>query len=300
MNKIKNLSINFVIPFVVFLFFIVLQSSIFFFEYKQKQQQLYNQEIDYIKGITGNLQNTLPDALSHLKKHQIKNIISQITLDANLKTLAVIDNDQKIIVSNFVNQETPLINLQSANFDLQLSQQISPSNEFILQHNQLTEELTVYAPVTTSTNKNNSIPEFNNLIFINYSMKPAISVLRVQALQALFTFTVSLLLTLILLISIMKRFISNPLNNIVQSIKSAKLQDSVAIVQTGFGEVGLLQKELVAISEPEKNCRDKISFNEQRLLHALSGTRDGLWDWDIQQDKVFYSERWKEMLGFEI
>ncbi|MGB0757373.1 MAG: PAS domain S-box protein [Patescibacteria group bacterium] len=38
---------------------------------------------------------------------------------------------------------------------------------------------------------------------------------------------------------------------------------------------------------------------EERLEYALQGARDGLWDWLIQDDKVFFSPRWKEMLGYK-
>lgn len=37
---------------------------------------------------------------------------------------------------------------------------------------------------------------------------------------------------------------------------------------------------------------------ELRWYMALRGANDGIWDWNLETDKVFYSERWKAMLGF--
>jgi PAS domain S-box-containing protein len=44
----------------------------------------------------------------------------------------------------------------------------------------------------------------------------------------------------------------------------------------------------------------KILYNsEQRFSLAMKGANDGLWDWDITNDTMFYSPRWLEMLGYK-
>lgn len=48
-----------------------------------------------------------------------------------------------------------------------------------------------------------------------------------------------------------------------------------------------------------KNVELALAEAEMRWSLAMHGANDGVWDWNLQTNQVFYSERWKSMLGFE-
>ena len=52
------------------------------------------------------------------------------------------------------------------------------------------------------------------------------------------------------------------------------------------------------IFERHKKERE-LQENEQRFDFAMRATNDGLWDWDLSTNAVFYAPRWKSMLGYE-
>lgn len=45
-------------------------------------------------------------------------------------------------------------------------------------------------------------------------------------------------------------------------------------------------------------AESSLRESEQRWQFALEGAGDGVWDWNIQTDQVFYSRQWKAMLGY--
>jgi diguanylate cyclase (GGDEF)-like protein/PAS domain S-box-containing protein len=43
----------------------------------------------------------------------------------------------------------------------------------------------------------------------------------------------------------------------------------------------------------------RLAHSEQRWQFALEGARDGVWDWNLVTNEVFFSRQWKAMLGHE-
>lgn len=43
----------------------------------------------------------------------------------------------------------------------------------------------------------------------------------------------------------------------------------------------------------------ELNESEKRWKYALTGAKDGMWDWNILKNEVFFSESWKEILGYK-
>lgn len=64
-------------------------------------------------------------------------------------------------------------------------------------------------------------------------------------------------------------------------------------------EIDQLRNELSKLRTHQDRCALERYEQENKLSITLGDDSDGLWDWDLTTDQVYYSPRWKSMLGYE-
>ncbi len=86
------------------------------------------------------------------------------------------------------------------------------------------------------------------------------------------------------------------------------LKDAFALLLEGYGGEGehgadftladISEKVLWLIRERE-HMRQALKESEERFDLAMRGSNDGLWDWNLEAGTVYFSPRWKEMIGYQ-
>ena len=71
------------------------------------------------------------------------------------------------------------------------------------------------------------------------------------------------------------------------------------VVDTVWGGEGVLLAALRNVTS-HALAETALRVSEERYALAARAANDGLWDWDLVADKIYYSPRWKLMLGFDV
>lgn len=50
--------------------------------------------------------------------------------------------------------------------------------------------------------------------------------------------------------------------------------------------------------QARREVAERLRISEERFTHALAGTQEGIWDWDIRKDQQWWSPRFMELLGY--
>ena len=87
------------------------------------------------------------------------------------------------------------------------------------------------------------------------------------------------------------------------TLPSKNISETFSIITitviVAFPLVTVLIGKILLAQEENQNNIEELKESKQQLQFAIEGIDEGVWDWDVNTNEVFYSNRWKEILGFE-
>lgn len=282
--KNKSLIVSFLLPLLITIISIMSFYTIYnYFETKKRLVEDINIRTNSTKI---ELKDTLPHFINSYAINEYKKLIENQMKDINILAIIVKDYSYgKIFGKEFIETGKIRDNEKIIDFDKNNIKQISLLDENKFSH----------VKVILKDNLDTQIAE----IEIYSSNKYLKETLEKNVKKSLLEIAILSLIITLLVFLIIKILVIKPIFEIVDAIQN---DDEYGIPKENiphnnvkeFNELSLKMNEMISSI---KNSKNKINEINNRMELILNSINDGIWDWDLKTNKVFYSSQWKRILG---
>lgn len=290
--KTKKISLKTHLIFSIAFVHVILMGSFLYDIYLNQKSFIENQTQENVKDLLNTLAISSKSWVISRDVAGLNEIISVDKKINNLKYLMIISKDGKIL-SHTDKEKIGLYLEDSLSLNFLKSNAKSAQIVFRSDNN-----IDMAAPILSGNDVVGWVRISQNLDF----QSAAIDHIFYQgSLYTVAIVVISVLLS-VLLASLLTRHLTKMLeaiNEFINGHKNTRMPEfstkEFDLVSAGFNNL------LYQVDNNYKNwikAQTALIVSEERSKLAIEGTDRGLWDWDIQNDVVYYSSKWKEMLGY--
>lgn len=291
-------SLLFFTPVVCFLLFVFFLVTAYLVERDQHRIDAYNGKIDSVAQQLMRM-NHLVSLSSELPTFsRIEEEISLVSSDIWMAVYTLIDHNGNIRFANHAVWRNSSANLVIDGYLTANHIAAVESKTPLIKFNEQRQSIQAYYPISPAVSAFSV--EKPELIYLEYDVSPALAASDLGVLVSVMRIGFIALGVILVLLALLYQYVLRPLREISQQAAVVNQEGTSAnFVYSPFIELDSLARNLLRFKGKYLSSAKQLKDSEQRWLFAVEVSRYGIWDWNILDDSVFLSDRWKDMLGYK-
>ncbi|WP_394202879.1 putative bifunctional diguanylate cyclase/phosphodiesterase [Shewanella waksmanii] len=236
------------------------------------------------------------EAIAERDYARIEDEISVAATDLSTTVYTLLDQDGSIRFSNYVVWKTSLASLVIDGYSAQKHAASVASNQADLFFNPSRQSLQAYYPLQLEHGALDVTSP--NIIYYEYDLAPVLSAMDKQLLSSGVRVLLLAVLGLLLFGIVVYLLLLRPLGKLANHPFFTNYNGDTLSVRSPFSEITKLQQQINHVSQRYQANQIELKDSQQRWLFAVEVSQYGIWDWNLQKNQVYYSDRWKDMIGY--
>ncbi|QYJ86100.1 GGDEF and EAL domain-containing protein [Shewanella mesophila] len=285
-------------PLVCILLFVFFLTVSYYVERNQHHTDVYNGKIDSVSQMLTRMNHLVSLASESQSFSRVEEEISLSSSDIWMAVYTLIDRQGNIRFANHAVWRDSSASLVIDGYLKDYHHEAVDTNTPLIKFNEQRQSIQAYFPIFPAVSSLSV--ERPELIYLEYDVSPALMASDKNVLLSLIRIGLIALGIILVLLAFIYRYVLRPLRQISQQSSEVNGEEvPVSNAYSPFIELESLADNLSYFKDKYLSSTQQLKDSEQRWLFAVEVSRYGIWDWNILDDSVFLSDRWKDMLGYK-
>ncbi|WP_158589051.1 GGDEF domain-containing phosphodiesterase [Alginatibacterium sediminis] len=295
MSSLRSISLKLLVPAMATLLLVIVAVTMLQMDLKSNQVELISQAKVGIRSQGYILQQSLSDSLSRNQVDIAERSIMLAALDEQVRDIVVLDPQASVLLSNRLIDKHLFASETVTDFDRQAFEATSIQGQEQSSFDAENKRLSLYLPLDMGPRSDSLSPSAKGAIYISYDLSRQWSAIEQGFIQRMGKYIALVFASLLVVVFFVYWVLLRPLSHLLKHSQNKQ----APVKLKGQGEIGKLQRVMNNMNSNMLDSFTQLQNSEKRWQFALTGSGDGVFDWDFAKKSVFFSPQWAKMLGFD-